>query len=100
MHTVISAFDDTKTAQRAVERLVDAGFARGDVHLQEPPSDDADYALKSAKLDGSNFTVSYESKTGPVTETYVYENNTLRLDKGSYGGMEATWHKQPMSKCS
>ena len=44
MHTVISAFNDTKTAQRAVERLVAAGFARDDVHLQEPPTDDADYA--------------------------------------------------------
>jgi hypothetical protein len=41
MHTVISAFDDTKTAQRAVRRLVDAGFARGDVHLQAPSPDDA-----------------------------------------------------------
>ena len=61
--------------------------------------DDADYDLKSAKLDGTNFIVSYDSKAGPVTETYVYENNTLRLDKGTYGGMEATWHKQPMNKC-
>ena len=72
-------------------------FSGNTIHVYP---DDADYALKSAKLDGSNFTVSYESKSGPVTETYVYENNTLRLDKGSYGGMEATWHKQPMSKCS
>lgn len=39
MHTVISAFDDRQTAQRAVERLVDAGFARDDVHLQEPTAD-------------------------------------------------------------
>ena len=41
MHTVISAFDDRQTAQRAVERLVDAGFARDDVHLQEPTADEA-----------------------------------------------------------
>ena len=61
--------------------------------------DDADYKIKTAKQDGANFTVSYDSKSGPVTETYVFENNTLRLDKGSYGGMEAVWHKQPMSKC-
>jgi hypothetical protein len=39
MHTVISAFDDRQTAQRAVERLVGAGFARDDVHLQEPTAD-------------------------------------------------------------
>ncbi|MEO8655939.1 MAG: hypothetical protein ABI409_17575 [Ramlibacter sp.] len=41
MHTVISAFDDSQTAQRAVERLVAAGFARDDVHLQEPTADEA-----------------------------------------------------------
>ncbi len=71
-------------------------FSGSTIHVYP---DDADYDIKSAKLDGSNFTVSYESKTGPVTETYVYENNTLRLDKGTYGGMEAAWHKQPMNKC-
>ncbi|MEI9888256.1 MAG: hypothetical protein WDN08_17515 [Rhizomicrobium sp.] len=70
---------------------------RGDTIHVYP--DDADYAIKRAKLDGSNFTVSYDSKTGPVTETYVYESDTLRLAKGSYAGMEATWHKQPMTKC-
>lgn len=36
MHTVIGAFDDTSTAQRAVERLVQAGFDRDDVHMQQP----------------------------------------------------------------
>ena len=41
MHTVISAFDDSQTAQRAVERLVAAGFARDDVHLQEPTAEEA-----------------------------------------------------------
>ena len=44
MHTVISAFNDSQAAQRAVARLMAAGFARDDVHLQEPPTDDADYA--------------------------------------------------------
>ena len=39
MHTVISAFDDSQTAQRAVERLVQAGFARDDVHLQAATAD-------------------------------------------------------------
>jgi|ERR1700709_679456 len=61
--------------------------------------DDADYKLKSAALDGGKFTVSYDSKSGPVTETYVLDAGKLRLDKGSYGGMEAVWHKQPMGKC-
>jgi uncharacterized protein (TIGR02271 family) len=34
VQTVIGAFDDTATAQRAVERLTQAGFPREDVHLQ------------------------------------------------------------------
>ena len=34
MHTVIGAFDDTTAAQRAVERLVQAGIDREDVHVQ------------------------------------------------------------------
>ncbi|AEG91711.1 YsnF/AvaK domain-containing protein [Ramlibacter tataouinensis] len=34
IHTVIGAFDDASSAQRAVERLVQAGFQRDDVHLQ------------------------------------------------------------------
>ncbi|MEJ7931789.1 YsnF/AvaK domain-containing protein [Ramlibacter sp. AN1015] len=34
MHTVIGAFDDKTTAQRAVDRLLDAGFDRKDVHLE------------------------------------------------------------------
>lgn len=35
MQTVISVFDDYQTAQRAVEHLVDAGFDRDDVHVQQ-----------------------------------------------------------------
>jgi uncharacterized protein (TIGR02271 family) len=38
MQTVIGAFEDRDTAQRAVERLVDAGFDRSDVHVQEGAS--------------------------------------------------------------
>ena len=34
MRTVISAFDDRQTAQRAVDRLIESGFSREDVHLQ------------------------------------------------------------------
>jgi len=33
MQTVISAFDDARTARRAVARLVSAGFPRDDVHV-------------------------------------------------------------------
>ena len=37
MQTLISAFDDLAAARRAVEKLVQSGVAREDVHLQEPP---------------------------------------------------------------
>jgi len=35
MQTIIGAFDDTATAQRAVERLVQSGFDRDDVHVEQ-----------------------------------------------------------------
>lgn len=35
MQTLISAFNDRDAARRAIERLVQAGFDRSDVHLQE-----------------------------------------------------------------
>jgi hypothetical protein len=34
MHTAICTFDDQRTAEQAVERLVQAGFDRHDVHLE------------------------------------------------------------------
>jgi len=61
--------------------------------------DNATYVLKSAALDGPNLKVSYDTPQGAVAETYVVEGATLRLDKGVYGGQEATWHKAPMRKC-
>jgi len=50
MQTVISAFDDRQTAQRAAERLVEMGFPREDVHLQEPPTADTTEASTEAQL--------------------------------------------------
>ena len=38
MQTVIGAFEDRDTAQRAVERLIDAGFDRDDVHVEQGAS--------------------------------------------------------------
>lgn len=35
MQTVIGAFDDRATAQRAVERLVESGIGRDDVHVEQ-----------------------------------------------------------------
>jgi hypothetical protein len=37
MHTLISAFDDRQAARRAVNRLIESGVAREDLHLQEDP---------------------------------------------------------------
>jgi len=38
MQTIIGAFEDRQAAQSAVQRLVDAGFDRDDVHVQEGAS--------------------------------------------------------------
>ncbi|HWI82478.1 hypothetical protein [Ramlibacter sp.] len=51
MHTVLSAFDDREAARRAVERLVQEGFARDDVHLHgSAAADQADDRLSSRAL--------------------------------------------------
>jgi hypothetical protein len=39
MHTAICTFDDHATAEQAVQRLVEAGFDRRDVHLQHRHAD-------------------------------------------------------------
>ena len=39
MNTAICTFDDRATAEQAVKRLVEAGFDRGDVHIQHRNSD-------------------------------------------------------------
>ncbi len=61
--------------------------------------DKATYPLKAASLAGGALTVAYDASTGPVSEVYAVEGATLRLDHGTYGGSEATWHKAPMQKC-
>ena len=61
--------------------------------------DKATYSLKTATLAGGQLTVGYDSAQGAVSEVYAVEGPTLRLDHGTYGGSEATWHKAPMNKC-
>lgn len=61
--------------------------------------DNASYALTGATLAGNQLTVAYKGAEGPVSEVYVLEGATLRLDHGTYSGSEATWHKAPMNKC-
>lgn len=39
MHTAICSFEDKAQAERAVQRLLDAGFDRGDVHLTHRHAD-------------------------------------------------------------
>jgi hypothetical protein len=73
-------------------------FASGTIHVFP---DGADYKLKSASADAAgNLTVTYDMPQGPARETYVVEGDTLRLDKATYNGTEAAWHKAPMQKCS
>lgn len=71
-------------------------FAGGEITVFP---DKATYSLKSATLAGGLLTVAYEPQSGPVTEVYVLEGSTLRLDHGTYGAGEATWHKAAMNKC-
>src|SRR3954470_18511882 len=61
--------------------------------------DNATYKLKAAAIANNQLTVTYDTKQGAVTEVYVVEGSTLRLDHGNYGGTDATWHKAPMNKC-
>ena len=63
--------------------------------------DNATYKLKSAVLTGSELSVSYDDASrGTVTDVYVADGSTLRLDRTGNGTGEATWHKAPMQKCS
>jgi hypothetical protein len=62
--------------------------------------DNATYDLTSAASQGGQVTVAYTTAQGAVSEVYVEEGPTLRLDHGTYAGTDATWHKAPMSKCS
>jgi hypothetical protein len=57
MQTLISVFDDRATARRAIERLVETGFARSELHLQEPEGLDADSAMASAASDAQDRAV-------------------------------------------
>ena len=62
-------------------------------------ADKATYPLKAAALNGPNLQVEYDTPQGKIAETYVLDGETLRLDRGTYSGTEAVWHKQPMRKC-
>lgn len=61
--------------------------------------DNASYAISQVTFDGNNLTVKYTSSTGPVSETYMKSGETLRLDHGTYAGVDAAWHKAPMNRC-
>jgi hypothetical protein len=72
------------------------GFDGGRIHVYP---DRADYDLGKAALNGANFDIAYDTPQGPIAETYVVEGDMLRLDRGTYGGQQAVWHKAPMKKC-
>jgi hypothetical protein len=54
MQTLISVFDDRATARRAIERLVEAGFARTDLHLQEPEGLETETAMAAAESEAQD----------------------------------------------
>lgn len=72
-------------------------FADGSVKVFP---DNATYKLKSAVAQGQTFQVTYDTPQGTLTDVYVSEGSTLRLDQTISGGQSATWHKAPMNKCS
>ncbi|MES3003133.1 MAG: hypothetical protein V4787_20750 [Pseudomonadota bacterium] len=57
MQTLISVFDDRATARRAIERLVEAGFARSELHLQEPDEVRPETTTASAESDAQDRAV-------------------------------------------
>ncbi len=62
--------------------------------------DKATYDLTSAAIANGELTVGYKSPQGEISEVYVIAGDTLRLDRGVYGGTEAKWGKMPMGKCA
>lgn len=77
-------------------------FERDKLHVYP---DAATYEVKTAQWDGKALTVTYDSKSGEIVETYRKEGDALRLTDGSYGGkagkpgLKVTWNKHPMKKC-
>lgn len=69
----------------------------GTIHVYP---DGQTYDLTNARFDGQALVLSYDMPTGPTVETYVLEGETLRLTTADYGGIQATWDKRPMQKCS
>ena len=51
MHTVLSAFNDLPTAQRAMDKLAESGFDRSDMHMQHRDVQ-ADGAMSRETWDG------------------------------------------------
>jgi len=70
MHTVISAFQDRQAAQRAVDSLVESGFDRDDIHIEQ--SDD----MSSASASGSDTSIN-------ATSTTLNGRSESRTDSGS-----------------
>lgn len=52
MQTIIGAFDTAATAQAAVDKLVNAGFDRSDVHVERGEATDSTQELRSAQTTG------------------------------------------------
>jgi len=74
MQTVIGAFDDTATAQRAVESLVQAGFDRDDVHVQHQ------------QQQGAGQMTGMQTETRQQGANWDGQEREVAADKGGVGG--------------
>ena len=80
-------------------------FVRFEANRLHVYPDAATYEVKTAQWDGKALTVSYDTKSGEIVETYRKAGDALRLTDGTYGGkagkpgLKVTWNKHPMTKC-
>jgi len=99
MHTVIGAFEDTTTAQRAVERLVQAGIDRDDVHVQHEQQGQSgqmasgmrsDTRQQGANWDGQEREVG-ASKGGFFARLFGMDDDNDTVQQNQYAGQVHTY---------
>jgi uncharacterized protein (TIGR02271 family) len=83
-HTVIGAFDDTATAERAIERLTQSGFDRDDVHLQHKASDDP----QQEQHESSGSKGGFFARLFGMDDDYPQESRT---QQNQYAGHASTY---------
>jgi hypothetical protein len=74
-------------------------FVRVEANRVHVYPDNQTYDVKTAALNGAEFSVTYQSAQGEMTDVYAVEGETLRLARTEVGGQQMTWQKQPMRRC-